>query len=65
MCNKKSALTWNIVNEVSGINNSNRAKIKENSGKERSILWNDHFKELLGKPSILISNDESTLTLQN
>ena len=28
-------------------------------------LWNDNFKELLGKPPISTSNDESTLTIQN
>ena len=38
MCNKKSALAWKIVNEVSGRNNSNRAKLKANSGKERIQL---------------------------
>ena len=50
MCNKKSALAWKIVNEVSGRNNSNRAKLKANSGKKRIQLWNDYVKELLGKP---------------
>ena len=61
MCNKKSALAWKIVNEVSGINNSNRAKHIANSRKERIQLWNDHFKELFGKPSIPTANDESTM----
>ena len=56
MGNKKSALAWKIVNEFSGRNNSNRAKLKENSGKERIQLLNDHFKKLLGKPSIPTSN---------
>ena len=65
MCNKKSALAWKIENEFSGRNNSNRAKLKANSEKERIQLWNDHFKELLGKPSIPTPNDESTLTIQN
>ena len=65
MCNKKSALAWKIVNEVSGKNNSNRTKLKAYSGKERIQLWNDHFKELLGKLSIPTSNDEITLTIQN
>ena len=52
MCNKKSALAWKIVNEFSRRNNSNRAKRKANSEKERIQLWNDHLKELLCKPSI-------------
>ena len=38
MCNKKSALAWKIVNEVSGRKNSNRTKLKANSGKERNQL---------------------------
>ena len=41
MCNKKSALAWKIVNEVSRRNNSYRAKCKANSGKEQIQLWND------------------------
>ena len=65
MCNKISALGWKIVNEVSGRNNSNRAKLKVNSGKELIQIWNDYFNELLGKPSIPTSIDESTLTIQN
>ena len=65
MCNTKSSLAWKMVNEISGRNNSNRAQLKANRGKERIQLWNDHFKELLGKPSIPTSNDESTLTIQN
>ena len=59
MCNKKSALIWKIVNEISGRNNSNRAKLEANRGKERIQLWND------GKSLIPTSNDESTLTIQN
>ena len=47
MCNKKASLAWKIVNEVSGRNISNRAKLK--GGKERIQLWYDRFKELLGK----------------
>ena len=65
MCNKISTLAWKIVNEVSGRNNSNRAKLKANSGKERIQIWNDNFKELFSKPLIPTSNDESTLTIQN
>ena len=40
-------------------------KRKANSGKKRIQLWHDHFKELLCKPTIHTSNDESTLTIQN
>ena len=65
MSNKKSALAWKTVNEISGRNNSNKAKLKANRGKERIQLCNDHYKELLSKPSIPTSNDESTLNIQN
>ena len=65
MCNKISALAWKIVNEVSGRNNSNRATLKTNCGKEQIQIWNDHFKKLLSKPLIPTSNDESTFTIQN
>ena len=51
MCNKKSALAWKIVNNVSGRKNFNRAKLKDNNGKERTQICYDHFKELLGKPT--------------
>ena len=47
---KKSALAWKTVNEVSGRKNTEKAKIKANSEKERIQLWHQHFKELLGKP---------------
>ena len=60
-----NAIALKIVNEISGRNNSNRAKLKANRGKERIQLWNDHSKELLGKPPIPTENDESTLIIQN
>ena len=52
--NKKLALAWETINEVSGRNNSNKAKRKTTSEKERIQLWPDDIKELLGK-SIHIS----------
>ena len=47
---KKSPLAGKTVNEVSGRKNTEKAKIKANSEKERIQLWHQHFKELLGKP---------------
>ena len=38
------------LNEFSGRNNLNSAKLKANSGKDLIQLWNGHFKELLDKP---------------
>ena len=46
------------MNEVSGRKKSNKAKLKANSEKERIKLWNDHFKELLGKPTSISTNDD-------
>ena len=43
--NKKSALAWKTINEVSGRKHSNKAKLKATSEKERIQLWHDHFKE--------------------
>ena len=55
---KKSALAWKTVNEVSGRKKSNKAKLKANSEKERIQLWHIHFKELLGKPTSISTNDD-------
>ena len=44
--------------EVSGRKKSNKAKLKANSEKERIKLWHDHFKELLGKPTSISTNDD-------
>ena len=57
--NKKSALAWKTINEVSGRKKSNKAKLKATSDKERIKLWHTHFKELLG------NNIQSTLYSEN
>ena len=48
--NKKSALAWKIVNEISGRKNSNKSKLKASNDEERVKLWQTHFEDLLGKP---------------
>ena len=48
--NKKSALAWKIVNEISGRKNSNKSKLKARNEEERVKLWQTHFEDLLGKP---------------
>ena len=53
--NKKSALAWKTVSEISGRKKTNKAKLKNE--KERIDLWHNHFKDLLGYP---ISNQTST-----
>ena len=46
--NKKSAMAWKAVNDVSGRKKSNNDKIKAISGEDRIIVWHNHFKYLLG-----------------
>ena len=48
--NKKAAMAWKAVNNVSRRKKSNKAKIKAISGEERIIVWHNHFKYLLGNP---------------
>ena len=55
--NKKSALAWKTVNEISGRKKTNKAKLKAKNEKERIDLWHNHFTNLLGCP---ISNQTST-----
>jgi hypothetical protein len=43
-------MAWKTINEVSGRKSSNRAKLKASSQEERVKLWQNHFKDLLGKP---------------
>ena len=47
-CNKKSAVAWKTVNEISGRKSANTAKLKANSEEERLKLWKKHFEDLLG-----------------
>ena len=58
----KSAISLKTLKEISWRKNSNRARLKAKSDKERIYLWHDHFKELLGNEtssSIHIAPDEN------
>ena len=57
--NKKSALAWETINEISGRKKSNKSKLKANNDNERIQLWHKHFKDLLGK------NIQSTIHSKN
>ena len=46
--NKKSAVAWKTVNEISGRKSANTAKLKASSEEERLKLWKKHFEDLLG-----------------
>ena len=58
-CNKKSAVAWKTVNEISGRKSANSAKLKATSEEERLNLWKKHFEDLLGSPPKI---KESTIT---
>ena len=42
--NKKSAIAWKAINEISGRKKSNRERLKAKNDKERIIFWHNHFK---------------------
>ena len=57
--NKKYALAWETINEISGRKKSNKSKLKANNDNERIKLWHKNFKDLLGK------NIQSTIHRKN
>ena len=64
--NKKYALTWQTINEISGRKKSNKSKLKANNDNERIKLWHKHFKDLLGTNiQSTIYNKNSDHTLNN
>ena len=60
--NKKSAIAWKAVNDVSGRKNNNKAKIKTTSREEKIIVWHNHFKDLLGNPPEITVSSISKIT---
>ena len=55
--NKQAATAWKTVNEICGRKNANKAKIKASSNQERTLLWKQHFQNLLGKPPNIIDRE--------
>ena len=55
--NKKSAIAWQIVNNITGRKTTNRSKIKAKDDKERIQKWKQHFSLLLGKNPITTNQD--------
>ena len=51
--NKQSAEAWKTVNEITGRKSSNASKIKAATPAERTLIWNKHFEDLLGKPPVV------------
>ena len=47
---RKNKESWNLVNNVTGRNNTTAGLIKEGSVEERLKNWKDHFSKLLGQP---------------
>ena len=63
---QKSSIAWKIVNEISGRNNSNSAKLKVSSNGERIKIWHNHFQELLGSQlNKTDDDDEEILQIHN
>ena len=50
--NKKSAITWKIVNKITDRKTTYRSKIKAKDDKEFIQKWKQHFSLLIGKNSI-------------
>ena len=48
--NQKHGMSWKLVNEISGRNSSQTAKIRRQNAEERVKAWHTHFKNLLGRP---------------
>ena len=55
--NKKAAIAWKTVNEISGRKSCTRAKLKASSQEERLQLWKKHFEDLLGKPPAITEEE--------
>ena len=41
--NKQSAISWDIVNKISGRKSVNKAKLNANSQADRIHIWKDYF----------------------
>ena len=61
--NKKSALSWQIVNRISGRKSTNRSKIKAIDQTERLQKWKYHFSSILGE--ITIITHQTTVKIVN
>ena len=55
--NNKSAIVWQIVNNITGRKTTNRSKINAKDDKERIQKWKQHFSLLLGKNPISTIQD--------
>ena len=55
--NKKSAIAWQIVNNITGRKTTNISKIKAKDDKERIQKWKQYFSLLLGKNPITTNQD--------
>ena len=48
---RQSRIAWQTINEVSRRKSTAKAKLKVANQQERIKLWNQHFENLLGKPT--------------
>ena len=54
--NRQAAAAWKPVNEVCKRKSTNKSKLKASDQNERLQLWEQHFKNLLGKPPRLVES---------
>ena len=59
--NMKSSTAWKIVNEISGRKITNKAKLKAENQSQRIKKWEEHFKNLYGKPPIITNVETRTI----
>lgn len=51
--------SWKLINQLSGRNSSQQAKLKAKNKEERVNLWFSHFKNLLGNPPEVTDENET------
>ena len=56
--NCKHGLSWKIINEITGRKATVRGQLKGDTQQDRVRNWYDHFKNLLGSPPDIESEDE-------
>ena len=62
--NKRSAVAWKSINEISGRKSCNRAKLKASSQEERVKLWKQHFQDLLGQPPQIFEEEITPIIIE-
>ena len=56
--NCKHALSWRLINEITGRKASTKGQLEGETQKDRVTNWYNHFKNLLGSPPDISNEDE-------